>query len=177
MKIIPTPPPENNPKHNAIPCNIRQYIFQTICLWETIIFWIVLFQARRGGWRYTRGHLTHWGWMTHICVDDLTLNGSDNGLSPIRRQAIIWTNDDILSIRPYGTHFNEILFEIQKFSFKKMHSKIIVCEMAAILSRPQCVEMLVIHRDIKYYAWHACNLLGARLRGPICLDSDKILVP
>ena len=47
--------------------------------------------------------------------------GSDNGLSPGRRQAIIWTNADILSIRPQGTYFNEILFEIQIFSFKKMH--------------------------------------------------------
>ena len=28
----------------------------------------------------------------HICVDKLTIIGSDNGLSPGRRQAIIWTN-------------------------------------------------------------------------------------
>ena len=46
--------------------------------------------------------------------------GSDNGLSPGRRQAIISTNADILSIRPQGTYFNEILFDIQIFSFKKM---------------------------------------------------------
>ena len=46
--------------------------------------------------------------------------GSDNGLSPGRRQAIIWTNADILSIRPQGTYFNEISFEILTFSFKKM---------------------------------------------------------
>ena len=47
--------------------------------------------------------------------------GSDNGLSPGRRQPIIWTNADILLIRHRGTHFNEILFEILIFSFKKMH--------------------------------------------------------
>ena len=29
--------------------------------------------------------------MTHICVGKLTIIGSDNGLSPGRRQAIIWT--------------------------------------------------------------------------------------
>ena len=45
--------------------------------------------------------------------------GSDNGLSPGRRQAIILTNADILSIGPQGTYFSEILFEIQVFSFKK----------------------------------------------------------
>ena len=33
-------------------------------------------------------------------------NGSDNGLPPGRRQAIIWTNADILSIKPQGTYFN-----------------------------------------------------------------------
>ena len=33
--------------------------------------------------------LTHWGRVTHICVDKLTINGSDNGLSPGQRQAII----------------------------------------------------------------------------------------
>ena len=37
---------------------------------------------------------------------------SDNGLAPGRRHAIIWTNADILSIRPQGTYFNGILFEI-----------------------------------------------------------------
>ena len=46
--------------------------------------------------------------------------GSDNCLSPGRRQAIIWTNDNILSTRLQGTYFKEILFEIQIFSFHKM---------------------------------------------------------
>ena len=36
--------------------------------------------------------LTHRGRMTHICVDKLTTIGSDNGLSPGQRQAIILTN-------------------------------------------------------------------------------------
>ena len=33
--------------------------------------------------------LTNWGRVTHICVSKLTIVGSDNGLSPDRRQAII----------------------------------------------------------------------------------------
>ena len=68
--------------------------------------------------------LTHWGWVTHICVSKLTIIGSDNGLSPARRQAIIWTNVGILLIGSLGTNFSEILIEIQTFSFKKMHLKI-----------------------------------------------------
>ena len=38
--------------------------------------------------------------------------GSGNGLSPNRRQAIIWTNSGILLTEPLGTNFNEILIEI-----------------------------------------------------------------
>ena len=58
------------------------------------------------------GSLTHWGRVTHICVSKLTTIGSDNGLSPGRRQAIIWTNAGILLIGPLGTNFSEILIEI-----------------------------------------------------------------
>ena len=60
-------------------------------------------------------------WM--LCVGKLTIIGSDNGLSPGRCQAIIWTNAGILLIGPLGTNFNEILIGIQTFSFKKMHLK------------------------------------------------------
>ena len=67
--------------------------------------------------------LTHWGRMTHICVGKLTIIGLDNGLSPERRQAIIWTNTRILLIWPLGTNFNEILKWIKTFSFTKMHLK------------------------------------------------------
>ena len=67
--------------------------------------------------------LTHWGRVTHICVSKLTITGSDNGLSPGRRQTIIWTNVGILLIRTLETHFSEILGEIKSFSFSKMHLK------------------------------------------------------
>ena len=67
--------------------------------------------------------LTHWGPVTHICVGKLTIIGSDNGLSPGRRQAIIWTNAGLLSIETLQTYFSENLIKIQPFSFKKMHVK------------------------------------------------------
>ena len=84
--------------------------------------------------------LTHWGWVTHICISKLTIIGSDNGLSPDRLQAIIWTNAGLLLIGPLGTNFSEILIEILTFSLKKMRLKSVVCETAAILSQPQCVN-------------------------------------
>ena len=78
--------------------------------------------------------------MTHICVSELTIIGSDNGLSPGRRQAIIWTNAGILLIRPLGTNFNEIFIEINIISFKKIQIENVVWKMSSILSRLQCVN-------------------------------------
>ena len=60
----------------------------------------------------------------HICVNKLTIIGSDNGLSPDWRQAIIWTNAGLLLIGPLGTNFSEILIEMLTFSLKKMHLKV-----------------------------------------------------
>ena len=69
--------------------------------------------------------LTHWGRATHICVDKLTIIGSDNGLSPGRRQSIIWTIAGILLVRTLGTNVSEILGKIHSFSFSKMHLKML----------------------------------------------------
>ena len=68
--------------------------------------------------------LTHWGRVTHICVGNLTRIGSDNGLSPGRRQCIFSTNAGILLIGLLGTNISEFFFEILTFSFKKMRLKV-----------------------------------------------------
>ena len=72
----------------------------------------------------THYRLTHWGRVTHIYVSKLAIIGSDNGLSPGRRQAIIWTNAGILSIGPLETNFSEIYIQIRTFSFMKMGLKV-----------------------------------------------------
>ena len=69
--------------------------------------------------------LTHWGRVTHICVGKLTNIDSDNGLSPERRQAIIWIKAGILLIGPLGINFSEILIEINTVLFNKMHLKMV----------------------------------------------------
>ena len=79
--------------------------------------------TRAQGVRLIESLLTHWGWVTHICVSELTIIGSDSGLSPGRHQAIIWTNAGIVLIRTSGTNFSEILGKTHSFSFKKMHLK------------------------------------------------------
>ena len=89
----------------------------------------------------SRSGLTHWGRVTHICVNKLTIIGSDNGLSPGRRQAIIWTNAGILSMRTIETNVSEILIQINKFWFKKMYLKV-----SSGKWRPFCVGLKMLTR-------------------------------
>ena len=76
--------------------------------------------------------------MTHICVSEPTIIRSDNGLSPGRRQAIIWTNAAVLLIGPLGINFSEILIEIHTFSFKKMHMKMSSGKWRPFVSASMC---------------------------------------
>ena len=89
--------------------------------------------------------LTHWGRVTHICVGKLTNIDSDDGLSPERRQAIIWTNAGILLIGPLGTNFSENLFEIITFSFTKMRLKV-----SSAKWRPFCLGLNVLTIAVVY---------------------------
>ena len=104
-------------------------IFQT---WH-LIGWQHSYQSIKSHVR--KSLFIHWGRATHMCV----IIGSDIGLSPDRRQAIIWSNAGILLIRTrsklqWNIKRNSYIF-IQENSFEN-----VVCEMAAILSRPQCVK-------------------------------------
>ena len=84
--------------------------------------------------------------MTHICVGKLTIIGSDNGLSPGRHQAIIWTNAGILLIRHLGTNLSEILIEVLAFSFKKMRLKV-----SSAKRRPFCLGLNVLRLQPHIY--------------------------
>ena len=92
--------------------------------------------------------LTHWGRVTHICVSDLNIIGSDNGLSPDRRQAIIWINARILLCGPRWINFIEISIEIHILSLKKMHLK-----MASGKWRPFCLGLSVLMAWQQMAAW------------------------
>ena len=83
------------------------YIYIWICM---SVNWVVI-------------GLTHWGRVMHICVGKLSIIASDNGSSPGRRQAIIWTNAVILLVGHLGTNFSENWNGIETFSIKEMHLK------------------------------------------------------
>ena len=99
-----------------------------------------------------------WGRATHICVSELTIIGSDIGLAPGRRQAIIWTNARVLVIGPLGRNFREIITKIHTFSFKKMHSNV-SRKMSAILSQPQWVNSNQVKPTASIVVGHAVSLL------------------
>ena len=80
-------------------------------------------------------------WLSHFpyCRIYASVNrdtiGSDNGLSPIRCQAIMSTNAGLLSIGPLWTNFIKIFIQNTKLFIHKDASENIVSEMAVILSR------------------------------------------
>ena len=78
--------------------------------------------------------------MTYKCVNKLTIIGSDDGLSPDRRQATIWTNAGLLLIGPLGTNFSEILIEILASSYKKVRLKV-----SSAKRRPFCLGPNVLN--------------------------------
>ena len=90
-------------------------------------------------------HLTHWGRVTYICVGKLAITSPDNGLSPGRHQAFIWTIAGISLIGPLGTNFSEMLIEIQTFSLKKIRFK-----MKSMSFRLQCCNP-------HFSLWHSCH--------------------
>ena len=100
--------------------------------------------------------LTHWGGVTHICII-----GSDNGLSPGRRQAIIWINAGILSIGSLGTNVSEISIAIHTFFVQENVFENVVCKMAAIMARPHCVNTWKTEQNGCHFAddIFACILL------------------
>ena len=101
-------------------------------------YWFTL--IHHNSFVYKMFHLTHWGRVAHICVGNLTTIGPDNGLSPGRRNTIIWTHAGILLIGPWGTNFSEILIGIHIFSFNKIHLK-----MSSAKWRPFCLGLNVLN--------------------------------
>ena len=98
--------------------------------------------------------------MTHICVSKLTIIGSDNGLLPDQRQAIIWTNTGLLLIGPLGTNHSEILIENYNIFIQENTFESVVCETAAILSLPQRVNPSSVETRI-FQKNHGCSYLSS----------------
>ena len=65
-------------------------------------------------------YISHWVRVTHLCVSQLTIISSGNGLYFGRRRAIIGANAGLLLVGPLGPNFSEILIQFHSI---KMHFK------------------------------------------------------
>ena len=81
--------------------------------------------------------------------------GLGNGLVPNRRQAITWTNADLLSIGPLGTNFSESWIEILTFAFKKIRLKTSSVKWRLIC--PGGEELIIPFTTKKDYSLTSCQ--------------------
>ena len=110
----------------------------------------------------------------HICVNNLTINGSDNDLSPGQCQAIIWTNAGILLIEPLGKNSSEIVIKIHTFSFKKMYLKKMFGK-----CRPFCLGLNVLKRVFSnFISGEWCQLVPwvCYLQGMFIIHDAKVII-
>ena len=87
--------------------------------------------------------------MPHIYVSKMGQHcfriNSDNGLLPVWRQAITWTNTELCSIGPLGTNFSEIWIKLQNCSFIKMHPKMLSAKWQPFcLGGDELIELYII---------------------------------
>ena len=107
------------------------YYFIKCCI--TVHLYIPSRKQIYTAWCCQGSSLTHPHYCRIYASRDWINIGSGNGLAPNRWQAITWTNAVVLSIRPLGTNFSEILIKKQNSLFMEMHLK-----MSSAKWRPFC---------------------------------------
>ena len=85
-------------------------------------------------------HLTHWGWVTLICISKLTIIGSDNGFiawrAPSHYMNQCWNIVNWTIRNKFQWNFNQYY----NLFIQENACESVCCEMVAILSQPQCVK-------------------------------------
>ena len=117
--------------------------------------------------------------MTHICVSKLSIIGSDNGLSPDRRQAIIWTNAGIFLI-------GNLKQTSMKFysKFMHFHSRISLCKCRLengghLVSASMCQpfrdkSQTVTEETLGHHDTSRCHVITFRFRMPFKMNGDVL---
>ena len=108
--------------------------------------------------------------MTYICVNNLTIIGWDNGLSPDRRQTILWTNVGIFLIGPLGTHFSEIIIDIHIFSLNEM-----LLKMSSGKWQPSCLGLNVLNDPTNVARTRGSNWQSALSAFCHCIYCDQFM--
>ena len=71
----------------------------TVAIWRTILLSFVFLY---GNYRIF-GLIWHWKFFSQDPINKYSNTGSGNGLAPDRREAIIWTNDNLVYWRTYAS--------------------------------------------------------------------------
>ena len=114
----------------SIDCCYYQLLLMNCCVGLLSVSKCLLFQAYNFEWFWT-----HCGWLKHVCVGNLTIIGSDNGLAPTcsRQLAIIWTKCWNIVNWTLGNKLQGNFYQNKTFSFRKcIWKRFFVCKMAAI---------------------------------------------
>ena len=101
--------------------------------------------------------LTHGGRVTHICISILSIIASDNGLLPVRRQAIIWTNAGIFLIGPVQTSLKYLLKFIH-FHSRRSVSKYRPENSGHFVPASICWSIAIWHISKEYKTFGACKI-------------------
>ena len=113
----------------------------------------------RVGWKAFPWHnVIEAEWRLYTSVKHTNI-ASDYGLSPVRRQTIIWANVAILSIGPQRTYSSENIFKIQNVSVKKMHLKMLSAKW-----RPCCQGLNVLIKCVMRSSESAIRAVGENTR-------------
>ena len=112
--------------------NFHHWLHWKLSFWQLSVQPVMKISSKRRHFRFS------------VCQQ----TGSDNGLPPDWRQAIIWKNAGILLIGPLETNFSEIVIKIHTLSFKKMHLK-----MSSGKWRPFCLGLNVLSKQVWTYGW------------------------
>ena len=104
----------------------------------------------------------------------LAIIGSDNGMSLGRRQAIIWTSAVLLSTGTLEINSSQILFDIQLFSFKKIHLKMSsgkyrqFCVGLNVLTSTICVTFVSLRLKLYSFIWDISEHSSIGFNSYIC---------
>ena len=161
---------ESNHKLNiTISQNEYSHLFRKLLLHWTPTFEIQINGVYSVKWNFHQNilHVHHLKLISPSCRIYASVNqvsiGSDNGLSPIRRQAITCTNAGLLLIGLLGTNFTVVLL----FSFKEMHLKMSSAKLVVILSRGKRVKYADIRPPFQLGSTFGHRLLPLGCRGVI----------
>ena len=108
--------------------------------------------------------LTHWGWVIHICISNLTIIGSDNGLSLARTKPLSEPMLEYSWLDPWEQIQLKSYSKFIHFHSKKMHLKIDGLMQERRNSIAKALELLLsCINPSKCHLWNGGNVVSASM--------------